>query len=123
MTVYPVELSTTAAVLGTAAVGYGLFGLGSLPDGLLVGSFVLGAALFAIQPLSQAAIAEYSLPESGGLSFGYTYLAVFGSELSARRSPGPHLRLACGAVPRARWPLAARPLTGLTLLRRRTERT
>ena len=46
--------------------------------GLLVGSFVLGVALFAIQPLSQATIAKYSLPESRGLSFGYTYLAIFG---------------------------------------------
>ncbi len=46
--------------------------------GLLLGSFVLGVALFAIQPLSQATIAKYSLPESRGLSFGYTYLAIFG---------------------------------------------
>ncbi len=46
--------------------------------GLLIGSFVLGVALFAIQPLSQATIAKYSLPESRGLSFGYTYLTIFG---------------------------------------------
>jgi len=47
-------------------------------SGLLVGSFVLGLCLFAIQPLSQATVAKYSLPESRGLSFGYTYLAIFG---------------------------------------------
>jgi MFS family permease len=46
--------------------------------GLLAVSFVLGFALFAMQPLTQATIAKYSLPESRGLSFGYTYLAIFG---------------------------------------------
>jgi MFS family permease len=46
--------------------------------GLLAVSFVLGFALFATQPLTQATIAKYSLPESRGLSFGYTYLAIFG---------------------------------------------
>lgn len=47
-------------------------------SGLLLVSFALGGALFAIQPLTQATIAKYSLPESRGLSFGYTYLAIFG---------------------------------------------
>jgi MFS family permease len=46
--------------------------------GLLLASFVLGFALFAMQPLTQATIAKYSLPESRGLSFGFTYLAIFG---------------------------------------------
>lgn len=46
--------------------------------GLLLASFVLGFALFAVQPLTQATIAKYSRPESRGLSFGYTYLAIFG---------------------------------------------
>lgn len=31
-----------------------------------------------MQPLTQATIAKYSRPESRGLSFGYTYLAIFG---------------------------------------------
>jgi len=45
----------------------------------LVGiSVALGFALFAMQPLSQATIAKYSPPEHRGLSFGYTYLAIFG---------------------------------------------
>jgi MFS family permease len=34
--------------------------------------------LFALQPLSQATIAKYSPPDHRGLSFGYTYLAIFG---------------------------------------------
>ncbi|HKL88019.1 MAG TPA: MFS transporter [Salinibacter sp.] len=46
--------------------------------GLLVASAVLGFALFVIQPLYQATVAEYSPPEARGLSYGYTYLAVFG---------------------------------------------
>jgi len=50
---------------------------GTLPT--LVGiSVVLGFALFALQPLHQAAIAKYSSSEHRGLSFGYTYLATFG---------------------------------------------
>jgi MFS family permease len=49
----------------------------TLPTLVLV-SVALGFALFAIQPLSQATIARYSPPEHRGLSFGYTYLAIFG---------------------------------------------
>ena len=41
-------------------------------------SLLLGVALFTIQPLSQATVAAYSAPEARGLSFGYTYLAIFG---------------------------------------------
>lgn len=46
--------------------------------GLLTMSAVLGFALFVIQPLYQATVAEYSPSEARGLSYGYTYLAVFG---------------------------------------------
>ena len=46
--------------------------------GLLAVSVALGVVLFGIQPLSQATIAKYSRPEARGLSFGYTYLAIFG---------------------------------------------
>ena len=49
----------------------------SLPT-LLVVSGALGFALFGLQPLSQATIAKYSPPDYRGLSFGYTYLAIFG---------------------------------------------
>ncbi|QPV62587.1 MFS transporter [Halosimplex litoreum] len=50
---------------------------GSLPA-LLAVSGALGFVLFGMQPLSQATIAKYSPPEHRGLSFGYTYLAIFG---------------------------------------------
>ncbi|MFD1569993.1 MFS transporter [Halorubrum laminariae] len=44
----------------------------------LVVSLLLGVALFTVQPLSQATVAAYSPPDSRGLSFGFTYLAIFG---------------------------------------------
>jgi|GEM_PF-70856 len=49
----------------------------SLPT-LLAISVALGFALFGLQPLSQATIAKYSPPAYRGLSFGFTYLAIFG---------------------------------------------
>ncbi|MFC6863460.1 MFS transporter [Halomicroarcula sp. GCM10025817] len=45
---------------------------------LLAVSVALGFLLFAVQPLYQATIAEYSPPGDRGLSYGYTYLANFG---------------------------------------------
>jgi len=45
---------------------------------LLGASAVLGFLLFALQPLYQATIAEYSPPDDRGLSYGYTYLTSFG---------------------------------------------
>lgn len=62
---------TVIAVGFVPAAGLGLWGL-------LVASVVLGFTLFAMQPLTQATIAKYSMPGSRGLSFGYTYLAIFG---------------------------------------------
>ena len=45
---------------------------------LLVVGAVLGAALFFVQPFYQATVAEYSPPGTRGLSYGFTYLGVFG---------------------------------------------
>ena len=39
---------------------------------------VLGVALFVVQPLYQAAVAEYTPSGTRGLSYGFTYLGVFG---------------------------------------------
>jgi MFS family permease len=68
-----------AVMLGLLAAIALLFvpAAGSVPT-LLLASVTLGFVLFAIQPLSQATIAKYSPPEHRGLSFGYTYLAIFG---------------------------------------------
>jgi len=41
-------------------------------------SLALGVALFTVQPLSQATVAAYSPTEARGISFGYTYLGIFG---------------------------------------------
>jgi MFS family permease len=45
---------------------------------LLAVSALLGFFLFALQPLYQATIAEYSPADGRGLSYGYTYLVSFG---------------------------------------------
>ncbi|PSP89596.1 MFS transporter [Halobacteriales archaeon QS_4_69_34] len=49
-------------------------GLGPL---LALGA-ALGFTLFSVQPLYQATVAEYTPPGTRGLSYGYTYLGVFG---------------------------------------------
>jgi MFS family permease len=69
------------------ALGYGGLGVvalvflpaanaGLLP--LLVLSAFLGFFLFVVQPFYQATVAEYTPPSARGLSYGYTYLGVFG---------------------------------------------
>ena len=67
-------------VLATLAVLAGLFvpavAVGVLP--FLSVALLLGVALFTIQPLQQATVAAYSPPSVRGLSFGYTFLAIFG---------------------------------------------
>jgi len=45
---------------------------------LIVISALLGFVLFALQPMYQVAVAEYSPADVRGLSYGYTYLAQFG---------------------------------------------
>ena len=45
---------------------------------LLLVSGLLGIFVFSMQPLTQATIAAYSPVEARGLSFGYTFLAIFG---------------------------------------------
>ncbi|EJN58864.1 hypothetical protein HSB1_22850 [Halogranum salarium B-1] len=62
------------ALLALAFLPIANAGFGPL---LLVGA-VLGFALFVVQPLYQAAIAEYTPAGTRGLSYGFTYLGVFG---------------------------------------------
>jgi MFS family permease len=74
----PVERALAGA-LATLAVLAVLF----VPATATTGTFVavalsLGVALFTIQPLQQAAVATHSPPGTRGLSFGYTFLAIFG---------------------------------------------
>jgi len=75
----PVEygLSGAFAVLAVLAVLFvpvSTLGLGPL---LLFGP-VLGIFLFVVQPMYQATVAEYTPAGTRGLSYGFTYLGVFG---------------------------------------------
>lgn len=75
---------STVRALAVAFAGLALVAGVFLPvagigtGGLLAISAVLGFALFVIQPLYQATVAEYTPADARGLSYGYTYLAVFG---------------------------------------------
>ena len=62
------------AVLALAFVPASNLGLGALV--FLCG--LLGFFLFAIQPFYQVAVAQYTPPDTRGLSYGYTYLGEFG---------------------------------------------
>ncbi|MEF8860594.1 MAG: MFS transporter [Haloarculaceae archaeon] len=75
----PVELGLVAgygalALLALVFLPVAALGLGPL---IVVGS-LLGFFLFVVQPFYQATIAEYTPAEARGLSYGYTYLGVFG---------------------------------------------
>ncbi len=61
---------------------------------LLVASAGLGFVLFLVQPLYQATVAEYTPPDTRGLSYGYTYLAVFGIGAVGAALSGGLLQLA-----------------------------
>ncbi|WP_137285913.1 MFS transporter [Halorussus salinisoli] len=71
---------TFAALLGLlSAIAVAFVPAASLGLGpLLLASAVLGFTLFAVQPVSQAIVAAYSPSDVRGLSYGFTYLAVFG---------------------------------------------
>ena len=65
-----------AILAGVAVVFLPVAGLGT--GALLVVSAGLGFFLFLVQPLYQATVAEYTPPDARGVSYGYTYLAIFG---------------------------------------------
>jgi predicted MFS family arabinose efflux permease len=63
--------------------------------GALLGmSAVLGFFLFLVQPLYQATVAEYTPPDARGLSYGYTYLAIFGIGAAGAALAGGLLQIA-----------------------------
>ncbi len=76
---YRVEY-TMAAAFGTLALLALAFlpvaTLGVIP--LMTLGAVLGAVLFVVQPMYQATVAEYTPAGTRGLSYGFTYLGVFG---------------------------------------------
>ena len=64
----------TLAVLAMLFVPVSNMGIGPL---MVLGAF-LGAFLFVVQPMYQATVAEYTPSGTRGLSYGFTYLGVFG---------------------------------------------
>ncbi len=75
----PLELGLAVGYGGLAliAVAYlPVAAVGVVP--LLALSAVLGFFVFLVQPFYQATVAEYTSPDARGLSYGYTYLGVFG---------------------------------------------
>lgn len=70
-------LAIAFAALAVVALGFvPLANAGTVP--LLLGSALLGFSLFVVQPLYQAAVAETTPAGTRGISYGYTYLGVFG---------------------------------------------
>ncbi|GAB6879715.1 MFS transporter [Halorubrum gandharaense] len=74
----PTERGLTLMLGVMAALALAFVPATATVPSFVVVSLLLGVALFSIQPLSQATVAAYSPPEARGLSFGYTYLAIFG---------------------------------------------
>ncbi|WP_336037409.1 MFS transporter [Halobacterium yunchengense] len=68
--------ATFGALAALAAVFLPAADAGLVP--LLVVGALLGFTLFVIQPLYQATVALYTPAGTRGLSYGYTYLGVFG---------------------------------------------
>lgn len=75
----PVELGLAGGygALAVLAIVYlPIATTGILP--LVLVSALMGVALFIVQPFYQATVAEYTPAGTRGLSYGYTYLGVFG---------------------------------------------
>lgn len=75
----PLELGLVAgfgALSTLALLFYPVVAIGIVP--ILVLLAVLGFCLFFVQPFYQATVAKYTPASSRGLSYGYTYLGVFG---------------------------------------------
>jgi MFS family permease len=75
----PTERALTGAFAGLAVITVVFLpaaDAGLVP--LLAVGALLGFALFVVQPLYQATVAAYTPPGTRGLSYGYTYLGVFG---------------------------------------------
>ncbi|MFB6127867.1 MAG: MFS transporter [Halolamina sp.] len=75
----PVEYGIAGGFGGLAVLAVLFLPVASLGVGPLIAlGAVLGAFLFVVQPMYQAAVAEYTPAGTRGLSYGFTYLGVFG---------------------------------------------
>lgn len=70
-------LAVIFLLLGAIALAFVPVATGSFEIFLVFG-LLLGVFLFMVQPLYQAAVADHTPREARGLSYGYTYLGVFG---------------------------------------------
>ena len=87
MTVWLLEFSTTTAVLGTAvAVGYGLFGVGALPGGLLVDRF--GSRRLISLCLAGMGVSFLILSVSPGIVGITAAIAIWGAAASVYHPAG-----------------------------------
>lgn len=75
----PVEVGLTIGYCSLGLIALLFIPIATVGIGLLLALLcVLGFVLFAVQPFYQATVAEYSPASARGLSYGYTYLGVFG---------------------------------------------
>ena len=75
----PIEHGLAVALTALSLVAFFFLPIAGLGlASLLVISAALGFLLFGLQPLYQAAVADYTPPGARGLSYGYNYLGVFG---------------------------------------------
>jgi predicted MFS family arabinose efflux permease len=93
----PVELGLVGAFALLAVVGVLFAAAGGIGPVLLLGG-LLGVALFAAQPLYQAAVAKHAAGGTRGLSYGYTYAGVFGVGALGGALAGAVLRYASPAA-------------------------
>ncbi|NBC18660.1 MAG: MFS transporter [Bacteroidetes bacterium] len=76
---FPTERSMAVVLALLAVIALAFLPVAQLGTAALLGiSAVFGFALFAVQPLYQATVAEVTPVHARGLSYGYTYLGVFG---------------------------------------------
>nr|WP_157501668.1 MFS transporter [Halobacterium sp. CBA1126] len=87
---------TFAALAVLAVVFLPAANAGLLP--LLVVGVFLGFTLFVIQPMYQATVAQYTPSGTRGLSYGYTYLGVFGVGAAGSAVAGTVLQYANAAA-------------------------
>ena len=75
----PIEHGLAVALTALSLIAFFFLPLAQLGlASLLAISAALGFLLFGLQPLYQAAVADYTPPGARGLSYGYNYLGVFG---------------------------------------------
>jgi len=76
---FPVEYGLAGGFAGLAVLALAFLpaaSVGLVP--LMVVGAAMGVFLFLVQPMYQATVAEYTPAGTRGLSYGYTYLGVFG---------------------------------------------